>query len=476
MAAKVDRLLKKAEGQRSKGRPARALKYLRDACKQAPHDASVWRLRASLAGEAGETDEQVESLFCAAELQAKAGHASDAAQLAADVLVLDADHAGAKRLARLSSKHPEPSDQQPATGDQNPESSDQTPAPRVMEFEAEEPAELAEEVESGLFTLPDDASLAPGHTNEIALSAVPLAEIFGDTDGDGSFELALEGDANATVVQAATATAASSPLLSDVDSSLVGQLIDCGRIVARAADEELFAEGDRGTALYFVLQGRIRIARSVAGGVRPLATLRRGAFFGEMALLTDAPRSATARAIEPSLLLEVERTDVRRMIEQERGLLELLMRFFRARLVGTLLATSPLFSELSGSERSALIARFRLREVPAGFEVITRGSPVDGLYVVLAGGLSARNDEANALRLGELGAGDVFGEISLLADSLATATVQAETRAWVLRLPRDDFNQVVQSYPALQRKLEQIAEARQQSNDAAMRDESFRLV
>jgi CRP/FNR family transcriptional regulator, cyclic AMP receptor protein len=64
-----------------------------------------------------------------------------------------------------------------------------------------------------------------------------------------------------------------------------------------AAGEVIFHEGDPGDKLYVVLEGKVRISKSIPGaGEEALAFLERGAYFGEMALIDQLPRSADARA------------------------------------------------------------------------------------------------------------------------------------------------------------------------------------
>lgn len=59
----------------------------------------------------------------------------------------------------------------------------------------------------------------------------------------------------------------------------------------------LFHEGDPGDAMYVVLEGRVLISKFIPGaGEEALAFLERGDYFGEMALIDHAPRSAQARA------------------------------------------------------------------------------------------------------------------------------------------------------------------------------------
>jgi CRP-like cAMP-binding protein len=62
------------------------------------------------------------------------------------------------------------------------------------------------------------------------------------------------------------------------------------------AGETIFKENDLGTEMYIVHEGRVEILKDLSGEQRSLAVLEKGDFFGEMAILEDLPRTATARA------------------------------------------------------------------------------------------------------------------------------------------------------------------------------------
>ena len=64
-----------------------------------------------------------------------------------------------------------------------------------------------------------------------------------------------------------------------------------------SAGQYVFREGDAGSDMYIIETGTIAILRQARGDA-PLAELGPGDFFGELALLDDAPRSATAEALE----------------------------------------------------------------------------------------------------------------------------------------------------------------------------------
>lgn len=80
-------------------------------------------------------------------------------------------------------------------------------------------------------------------------------------------------------------------------------------------DEVLFQEGDPGDAFYVVLRGAVDLVkRAPAGKEERLATRRSGEAFGEMSLLNEKPRSASARAVEKSHLLMVSRDAFRQLL------------------------------------------------------------------------------------------------------------------------------------------------------------------
>jgi CRP/FNR family cyclic AMP-dependent transcriptional regulator len=81
-----------------------------------------------------------------------------------------------------------------------------------------------------------------------------------------------------------------------------------------AAGEVLFREGDRGEEMFVIQSGLVRIVKRVGGEYRSLATLGRGEFLGEMAILNGRPRTATAHVLEDAKCLVIDAATLEQMI------------------------------------------------------------------------------------------------------------------------------------------------------------------
>ncbi len=88
----------------------------------------------------------------------------------------------------------------------------------------------------------------------------------------------------------------------------------------------LFHEGDKGEEMFIIQTGRVKISKRIRGVEKTLATLEKGEFFGEMAILNDKPRSASAETIEECDMLVIDRKTFDALI---RGNAEIAVRFIK---------------------------------------------------------------------------------------------------------------------------------------------------
>lgn len=100
------------------------------------------------------------------------------------------------------------------------------------------------------------------------------------------------------------------------------------------AGEVLFREGERGEEMYVIQSGVVQILKKVGEGERPLATLGRGEFVGEMAILNGKPRTATAVVLEDAKCLVIDGATLEQMISNSTEIALRLVKKLARRLDG----------------------------------------------------------------------------------------------------------------------------------------------
>ncbi|MEZ4363378.1 MAG: cyclic nucleotide-binding domain-containing protein [Kofleriaceae bacterium] len=255
------------------------------------------------------------------------------------------------------------------------------------------------------------------------------------------------------------------PLLSELSESALRRVLDTVLLRRLPSDALVFRQGDEGSSFFFVASGEVAITREAGGATQELARLGENAIFGEMALLTARPRSATARAVGEVDLLELGRSSLAALAQNIEGVALALHHFTRDRLLSNVMVSSPLFRALDSGQRRELLRRFTSHDVTPGAVIIGEGEPGRGLFVVLSGQLEASRCVGDrVVELGALSIGDVFGEIALLRGGVTTATVTAVEHATVLFLAQEYVERLLAAIPELRRCLEEVAASREIDN------------
>jgi signal transduction histidine kinase len=98
------------------------------------------------------------------------------------------------------------------------------------------------------------------------------------------------------------------------------------------AGDELFAQGSDGDSAYIIRQGEIEITRLSDGRLVPLAVRRQGEVVGEMAILEQAPRMASARALSDCVLLAIGRAQMDHLLSSSSSASRVLLATVTGRL------------------------------------------------------------------------------------------------------------------------------------------------
>jgi len=101
------------------------------------------------------------------------------------------------------------------------------------------------------------------------------------------------------------------PIFQDLEKKRLREIEHLVHHRTYAKGETVFTQGQPGLGMYVILSGSINIIQTdKEDNELTLATLEEGAFFGEMGLLVDAPRSASARASEITEIVAFFRPDL----------------------------------------------------------------------------------------------------------------------------------------------------------------------
>jgi CRP-like cAMP-binding protein len=120
------------------------------------------------------------------------------------------------------------------------------------------------------------------------------------------------------------------PLFADLTENEIYQVMKLSFEKKYPKDSTLFVEGMAGEILYIIKSGKVDIVKKTPQGEALLATLGAGDFLGEMSLIDDSKRSATARVAEDSELVVITRKCFNDMLQGDPHITaKLLLHFLR---------------------------------------------------------------------------------------------------------------------------------------------------
>jgi CRP-like cAMP-binding protein len=220
----------------------------------------------------------------------------------------------------------------------------------------------------------------------------------------------------------------------------------------------IITQGEPGDALYVLVEGEAIVYRE--GEIRvEVNRMSEGAFFGEIALLTSAQRTTTVEAAADTTVIEISREVIGDLINEQPGVLKVLLRFFRDRLINTLIESSVLFASYTRKQREELTGHFAFIEAESDTVFIREGQESDGLYILLSGELDLGHP------VEQVGTGYLFGATSLLPGESEAHTISAKTKCWLLRMARQTFWEVIAKHPQVLAFVNELAARRRQQSE-----------
>ena len=242
-----------------------------------------------------------------------------------------------------------------------------------------------------------------------------------------------------------------------------------------AEGKVVIEQGSEGTDAFFVARGEISIAVLADGERVILGHVSNGAVLGEMALLSPSPRSTSAFATRPSIVLRADKKALDDVADAYGEVGRELIVFARDRLVTELVRASELFVLAGEGGRAALMSRCKMRLAERGERLLSRGEAAPGIHVVASGQLRQVGvDDATGESLveGTLNAGDVAGEVSVVLRRPMDVDVIAIHPTVTLFLSAEDFRAVIEEEPRVLVALYKLAVRRDEENATIQREDA----
>ena len=250
------------------------------------------------------------------------------------------------------------------------------------------------------------------------------------------------------------------------------------RVVPRGG--VLVEEGSTGDEAFFVARGELDVQKAGKPGAAPIALARLGSgtLFGEMALLSRAPRTATVRAAVPCVVLVAKKPALDRVVTTAPGVGRVFAEFCRRRMLENLLRTNFILRGASPAERPALIERFSIRTFEAGEKIVTQGAQAEGLHLIALGEVAiVHQDEkdSSSTIVARLGPGEVAGEVALVLRRPAIADVVAHHPTVTLFLPRERLMELVKAHPKVFTDLYELSVKRDEETSQMAAEEATEM-
>jgi CRP-like cAMP-binding protein len=274
--------------------------------------------------------------------------------------------------------------------------------------------------------------------------------------------------------------------------------------ISTVPTQDVVVQGQAGSSLFIVETGNLEVLKREPSGERPIGRLRAGSVFGELALLTGEPRSATVRAIDYGLLLEIEKPALQPILDRRPRIIDALSdllagrsqgargsnRTSRASLVSRmseyllgggraefrvaararqpkelvkLLEGIKTFRPLKRPELERLAEAATVASYGRDEAIVVQGEKGSSVFVVDTGQVEVvLQKDGGEISVARLGRGGVFGEMALFTGERRTATVRAfDGPATVIEISRSDLLPVISRRPQLIIEVSELLASRQ---------------
>ena len=246
------------------------------------------------------------------------------------------------------------------------------------------------------------------------------------------------------------------PLFVTMPQSVIHKLADLLQTRTLLAGTPLFRKGDLGSSMFIVNSGTLNIVIEDEYG-RELILKQSGAgeILGEISLVDQEPRAASAVALEDTELLWLDREDFMQVMnEYPPDFLESIRdvsAYLRFEYTVQTLKSLEIFDGVPEENLIEMASKMDRVTLNTGEVLFKKGDIGNALYLIKSGWVKITTEDASGeeLVLNQSGIGEAIGDMSLIDNEPRSATVIALSPVEMLKLEREAFTEVISSQPLM---------------------------
>jgi len=223
-------------------------------------------------------------------------------------------------------------------------------------------------------------------------------------------------------------------LFSHLSTGSMNSVIGAFFLVEKADGEVVMQQGSDGDNFYVIQEGSVKIL--VNGN--QVATKAAGGSFGELALMYNAPRTATVVCDGRAKLWALDRTSFQAIMRSTES--------SRNSTVADFLCQMDLFKSLSKEELAKIVDAVQQRDYKDGEYMFRQGDAGEDFFIISQGNVTVTKSQtpgAAAVPVAQLGAGKFFGELALSMNQPRAASVFANGDCSCFTLDRGSFERLL---------------------------------